>query len=121
VRTRIVLPLTMLALVTALVLALPAWVGAAPQSQAAITVTMTEMKFKFSKSSAKKGPITFRLVNKGSVVHDLKIGGKTSPKVAPGKTVTWKVTIAKPGSYPVICTLPGHAPAGMKAAFKVTA
>jgi len=83
-----------------------------------VNVSMTEFKFGLSKSSVAKGAVTFKLVNKGSVTHDLKIAGKKSKEIAPGKSGSLKVTL-KPGSYRYICTLPGHAQSGMKGVLKV--
>lgn len=84
-----------------------------------ITVTTTEFKFTLSKSSAPKGTVVFKVVNKGQVAHDFKINGKKTPLVAPGKRATLKVTIAKAGKYPYLCTVPGHAASGMKGTFTV--
>jgi uncharacterized cupredoxin-like copper-binding protein len=96
---------------------------AAPSHRAAktttITVKMTEFKFTLSKSSAPKGTVVFKLVNRGQVGHDFKINGKKSPLVAPGKTATLTVKFAKPGKYPYLCTVPGHAGSGMKGVFTV--
>jgi uncharacterized cupredoxin-like copper-binding protein len=94
---------------------------AAPAKPAAttITVTMTEFKFALSKSSAPKGTVTFKVVNKGAIAHDFKIAGKTTPHIEAGKSATLKVTFAKAGKFPYICTLPSHAPAGMKGTFTV--
>lgn len=94
----------------------------APSAAAAttVTVTMTEFKFAFSKASVKKGKVTFKLVNKGSLPHDLKIAGKKSKLIQPGKTGTLVVTFKKAGKYAYLCTVPGHAAAGMKGKLKVT-
>jgi uncharacterized cupredoxin-like copper-binding protein len=89
-------------------------------AKATITVTATEFKFKLSKTSAPKGSVTFRLVNKGQTIHDFKINGKKTPQIAPGKSATLTVKFAKAGKYPYLCTVPGHAAAGMKGTFTVT-
>ena len=80
-----------------------------------VTVGMSEFKFAVTPKTVKKNVVvTFALTNKGTVKHDLKIGGKTSAQLAPGKKGTLKVTFKKPGRYAYLCTLPGHAAAGMK-------
>ena len=84
-----------------------------------VGVSMTEFKFRLSKSSVAKGSVTFKLVNRGSVTHDLKIAGKRSAEIRPGKSGTLKVTLKRPGRYRYICTLPGHAQAGMKGVLTV--
>ena len=89
---------------------------AAPTRSAVTTVsvTMTDFKFALSRSSVPKGAVVFKLVNKGKLDHDFKIAGKRSAVVKKGATGTLRVTFLKAGRYPYLCTLPGHAPAGMK-------
>jgi uncharacterized cupredoxin-like copper-binding protein len=89
----------------------------APKAQT-VTVTMVEFKFTFG-SKVHAGKVTFRLVDKGKLAHDLKIAGKKSPLVKPGKTGTLVVTLKK-GKYPYLCTVKGHAAAGMKGVLTVT-
>ncbi len=83
-----------------------------------VMVTMTEFKFAFSTKAVHPGKVTFRLVNKGKVAHDLRVAGKTSAKVQPGKTGMLLVTLKK-GKYAYLCTVPGHAAAGMKGVLTV--
>ena len=91
---------------------------AAPQTKATtVVVTAKEFKFVLSTKTAKAGAITFKVVNKGKIAHDFKIAGKKTPLISPGKTATLKVTIKK-GSNPYMCTVPGHAAAGMKGVVK---
>lgn len=73
----------------------------------------TEFHFTLSKKSVAKGVVTFKVTNRGKLEHDFKIAGKTSKKVKPGKTTTLKVKLRK-GKAKFLCTLPGHAAAGMK-------
>jgi nitrite reductase (NO-forming) len=84
-----------------------------------ITVKASEFKFVLSKKSAHHGTIVFKVTNKGHIQHDFKIGGKKTPKLNPGKSATLKVTLKK-GSLKYLCTVPGHAAAGMKGTFKAT-
>jgi uncharacterized cupredoxin-like copper-binding protein len=104
----------------ALVAAAP--VAARPSAAAATTVTVTMKEFKFTLSKAKvpHGKVTFKLVNKGNLPHDFKIAGKKSPMVQPKKTKTFVVTLTKKGKIAYICTVPGHAAAGMKGKLTVT-
>jgi uncharacterized cupredoxin-like copper-binding protein len=111
----------------ALGVALAALVAAAPvaarQSAATattVTVTMKEFKFTLSKTKVPHGKVTFKLVNKGSVAHDFKIAGKKSPMVSAKKSKTFIVTLTKKGKIAYICTVPGHAAAGMKGKLTVT-
>ena len=109
------LPFALLAALVALSLA-PA---ASPRATGTtVTVTMKEFKFTLSKSSVPAGAVTFKLVNKGAIAHDFKIGGKKSPLVAKGGTGTLTVTL-KAGSQTYLCTVPGHAAGGMKGTLTV--
>ena len=83
-----------------------------------VTVTATEFKFKLSKTSVPHGSVTFTVVNKGKLAHDFKIGGKKTPLVKPGKTAKLTVTL-KAGKAAYLCTVPGHAAAGMKGSLTV--
>jgi nitrite reductase (NO-forming) len=83
-----------------------------------VTVTAKEFKFVLSASSVKAGAVTFKVVNKGKLQHDFKISGKKTPMISPGKSATLKVTLSK-GSKPYVCTVAGHAAAGMKGVLKV--
>ena len=84
-----------------------------------ITVKATEFKFTLSKKSAPHGKVTFKVTNKGHVKHDFKINGKKTPLISPGKSASVTVTLKK-GSFKYMCTVPGHAAAGMKGTFKAT-
>ena len=101
--------------------------GVAPMAVAAehgktqsVTVTMTEFKFAFATTKVQAGTVTFRLVNKGKLAHDLMIAGKKSALIKPGKTGTLTVTLHT-GKYPYRCTVSGHAAAGMKGVLTVSA
>jgi quinohemoprotein ethanol dehydrogenase len=85
-----------------------------------VNVGATEFHFAFSAQTVHRGTVTFKVTNNGGIPHNLHINGKQTPDIDPGSTVALKVTFAKPGSYPYLCTLPGHAEAGMKGVLKVT-
>ena len=79
-----------------------------------------EFFFRLStKSIAKPGKVTFVFKNVGHVLHDFRINGKQTHLVNPGKTATLVVTFKKKAKYPYMCTVPGHAAAGMKGTFTV--
>jgi len=84
-----------------------------------VTVVMKEFRFILSTRSVRTGAVTFRLVNRGHLAHDFKIAGKKSALVAPGKRGLLRVVFRRPGTYPYVCTVPGHAQAGMKGVLKV--
>lgn len=101
--------------VVALVLvATPALAARSHATGKRITVTASEFKFKLStKTVAAPGAVTFTVVNKGKIPHDFKISGKKTPLLKPGKSAKLTVTLKK-GKVAYLCTVPGHAAAGMK-------
>jgi uncharacterized cupredoxin-like copper-binding protein len=108
---------------SAVAVAVPASASAKETAHAAtvtINVTATDYHFKLSATSAKPGKVTFKLSNKGETSHDFKIDGVTSKLISPGQSTSITVTFKKAGSYPYLCTVPGHAALGMKGNFKVT-
>jgi len=91
----------------------------APTRVTVIAEKPTEFSFKLSKMVVRKGTIVFRVVNRGSLPHDFKIRGKKTRLIAPGKAATLRVSLTKPRRYPYVCTLPGHAAAGMRGILRV--
>lgn len=83
-------------------------------STATYTVTMTDFKFRFSPVRVTAGTHTFIVVNRGQATHDLKLAGKKTRILNPGQRATLRVTLVKGRRYAYICTVPGHAPLGMK-------
>jgi uncharacterized cupredoxin-like copper-binding protein len=108
---------------TALALVQPVSAHTAPQahaSAATIHVSAKEFSLKLSaKSIAKPGKVTFAVKNVGHTAHDFSIKGKTTKLVQPGKTTKLVVSFRKKGRYHYLCTVPGHAAAGMKGVFTV--
>lgn len=106
-----------------LVAAVSAFGGATGQT-ATTTVAVTAGKpaifsFTLSKKVVPRGTVVFKVTNKGSIAHDFKIAGKKTPNLAPGKSATLKIVLAKAGRYRYLCTLPGHAAGGMKGVLTV--
>ena len=94
---------------------------AAPRASATtISVTGKEFSFHLSKTSiSRPGTVTFRFRNVGTMKHDFKIGGKRTPLIGPHKTATLRVSFHEKGRFRYLCTVPGHAQAGMKGVFTV--
>ena len=85
-----------------------------------VTVRGGEFFFKLStKSIATPRKVTFVFKNVGHILHDFKINGKKTPLIKPGKTAKLTVSFKKKGAYHYLCTVPGHAAAGMKGVFTV--
>jgi plastocyanin len=110
--------LTALAVVVlaAAALAVPAFATRSRAAATAVTVTATEFHFRLSRTSAPHGAVTFTLVNKGKLAHDFKIGGKKTALIGPGKRAKVTVTLRR-GKFAYVCTVAGHAAAGMKGSF----
>ncbi|HEY5057568.1 MAG TPA: plastocyanin/azurin family copper-binding protein [Gaiellaceae bacterium] len=87
--------------------------AARTHATATIKVAASEFKFVLSTKTVAHGTVTFTVVNKGHIKHDFKIAGKVTPMIQPGKSAKLTVTL-KAGKYPYLCTVPGHAAAGMK-------
>jgi uncharacterized cupredoxin-like copper-binding protein len=103
----------------ALVVAAPVAARSAGATATTVTVTMKEFKFVLSKKTVPHGTVTFKLVNKGKLMHDFKISGKKSKLISPGKSGKLIVTLKK-GKLSYLCTVAGHAAAGMKGKLTVT-
>src|SRR3954467_10867221 len=85
-----------------------------------ISVTAKEFSFHLSGTSiSKPGTVVFTFRNAGTMAHNFKIGGKKTAMTKPHKTATLTVTFHKKGRFPYLCTVPGHAQAGMKGVFTV--
>jgi uncharacterized cupredoxin-like copper-binding protein len=115
--------------------------AAAPAALARPSLTTTinviagkpsEFHYKLSSSTAKRGIIVFKLTIGGALPHDFKFCSKASSSLAnsctgrgtaaisPGGSATLRVSVLLKGTYEYLCTIPGHAAAGMKGFIKVT-
>jgi uncharacterized cupredoxin-like copper-binding protein len=83
----------------------------------AVDVAEEEFSIKLASKDFKPGPYEFDVVNQGKTDHDLAINGpktqKKTPLIKPGDSAKLEVDLVK-GSYKLICTVPGHAEAGMQ-------
>jgi len=83
-------------------------------------VSAKEFSFKLATRSVRKpGRVTFTLRNAGHVGHNFHILGKGTPTIQPGKTAKLAVRFRKSGRFRYLCTVPGHAAAGMRGVFTV--
>jgi uncharacterized cupredoxin-like copper-binding protein len=120
------------ALTIALLLALPVVLAACGASSSPsssptnVTVTETEFKITSSLTTFTTGtPYHFTITNNGKLDHEWLIVpqgvkdaskalvGLQPDKLTPGATVTVDYTFTSPGSYEMVCLLPGHYDAGM--------
>jgi uncharacterized cupredoxin-like copper-binding protein len=101
------------AVATALALAGGATVAEGVVGPQKVTVTMTDFKFKLTKTTLKAGKTTFTAFNRGKSIHDFDIVKvKNGPFIAPGKSGKYTVTL-KRGTWRIVCTVPRHAGLGM--------
>ena len=87
---------------------------------ATVNVTASEFKFVLSAKSAKRGLVIFKVKNVGKLGHDFQINGRKTKVLSAGQADTLRVTFLRKGAYPYICTVPGHAAAGIKGVFTIT-
>jgi uncharacterized cupredoxin-like copper-binding protein len=92
----------------------------------------TEFSFKLSTKTVSSGIIVFKVSNSGHLPHTFKLCsgrnkplanscvGRSTNQISPGQSSTLRVSVVLKGSYEYLCTLPGHAAAGMKGLLKVT-
>ena len=97
--------------------AAPASATATGQSTA-VTVTASEFKFTLSRTSVPQGEVVFTVVNDGKLAHNFWIDGRQTPLISPGKSATLTTTLDA-GTLNYLCTVPGHAAAGMKGTLTV--
>ena len=94
-------------------LALKGSVAVTPPQQSTVDVSAFEMGFKLSALTVSHGTVTFKVRNDGAVPHDFRIGGKGTETLESGQSETLTVDLSKPGKFTFLCTISGHAGAGM--------
>lgn len=93
-------------------------------STGAAEIVLEDLRFAPNRLDAKVGvPLTVRLTNRGLERHDLNFPSLHMPGLEgvesilePGETRTIRLQFDAPGTHTFICTLPGHAAAGMTGA-----
>jgi len=98
--------------------ATPARAAATNAATTAVAVTATEFTFTLSRTTVPQGDVVFTIVNRGQLAHDFWINGEKTRLVAPGESATLRVTLGS-GTFTYLCTVSGHAAAGMKGSLTV--
>lgn len=115
-------------------LAMPGLVGLtactnrASQDNNYIEIVATEMRFTPNRIDARVGrAVQITIVNRGSVRHDLAFPAIEMSELRgvetltmPGQSTSLTLTFDTPGTFPFLCTIPGHAASGMTGAVFVT-
>jgi plastocyanin len=100
----------------------PSSAASGPGGTLKLAADPTQIAFDTTKLASKPGKVTIDLDNPAALEHDVAIeqGGKTiavSDRITEGKTsVTAELA---PGEYTFLCTVPGHAQAGMNGTLTV--
>lgn len=86
-----------------------------------VAVSEKEWTITFPSSSIRAGKVTFVVKNEGSIEHNFVIenAGVEVDAIQPGQSKQVTVDL-KPGTFNVVCNIPGHAEAGMKTTLTVT-
>lgn len=112
---------------TFLTLAFAASAAAAPSSSSSTTLHISAkavgLAFSTTHLTAPHGTVTIMMKNLSPLPHDISIQGngisKKGKLVTKGATSIVTATLKK-GTYSFLCTVPGHAAAGMKGKLTIT-
>lgn len=87
-----------------------------------VTLTAVDIDYEPQRLELQAGePTNVTVVNEGEALHDFTLEeADVHLNVEPGKEATTSVKLAEPGEYQAICTVPGHADAGMVVDVTVT-
>ena len=89
-----------------------------------VTVTASSFRFSNPDVTIRAGEwVVVTFTNDDPVIHDWSVEGIANVDVParPGQTARLRFVIDKPGTYRILCTIPGHAEAGMVGTLVVTA
>ena len=111
-----------------LVAAVTGWSADYQAAAGSTSIILEDFRFTPNRIDAKVGvSVAVTLTNRGTERHDLNFEslhmpgfGGVESMLEPGETRTIALTFDSPGTHTFICTLPGHAAAGMTGAAFVT-
>jgi len=90
-------------------------------ASAAPTVDVALREFSIAPSTVDvPAGATIRVVNDGSIKHNLSVDGRASAMVTGGKSTELDLTGLAPGTYTMRCDVPGHEAAGMRGTVTVS-
>jgi mono/diheme cytochrome c family protein len=78
-----------------------------------------QLLYQYKNATAPAGGLTVNSQNKSQTPHDISIQGQATGKVVKGGGTSMIKVDLKPGKYTFLCTVPGHAQAGMKGTLTV--
>ena len=90
-------------------------------AEAGTEIEVTEDEYSIKLAGGNTLPeaiVTFNVVNKGKIPHDLAIEGSggedKTPLIDPGKRAKLQIQVVSGRAYRLYCTVPGHEQLGMK-------
>ena len=89
-----------------------------------VEVTATQFRFNPADVTVRAGQwVIVEFSNDDPVVHDWMVQSVPNADVParPGQTARLRFVLNEPGTYTVLCSIPGHAEAGMVGTLKVVA
>jgi mono/diheme cytochrome c family protein len=78
-----------------------------------------QLLYQYKNAAAPAGQLTINSLNKSQTPHDISVQGQATGKVVKGGGTSTISVNLKPGKYTFLCTVPGHAQAGMKGTLTV--
>jgi FtsP/CotA-like multicopper oxidase with cupredoxin domain len=89
--------------------------GGAAAAGAVVQINLADLKIEPAMPEVPAGPVVLEVTNSGSQVHDLSLPdlGKESGPVQPGEAMRLDLGVVAEGTYGMLCTIAGHAAAGM--------
>ncbi len=96
--------------------------GGPPPAAATVAVVEKEWTMTPQPGTAKAGTVKFVVKNEGTIEHNFvikELNQELASGIQPGKSKEAAVTL-KPGTYTLICNIPGHEDAGMHTTLTVT-
>lgn len=91
--------------------------GAGDASTQTAIVELNEFAIDPGRIQVSPGAATLRVINSGTMAHNIEIPdlSRATPDIAAGDEFELDLGGVVPGSYDVICNIPGHADSGMRA------
>ncbi|HLA15715.1 MAG TPA: cupredoxin domain-containing protein, partial [Candidatus Limnocylindrales bacterium] len=89
-----------------------------------VTITGRDFRFEPAEVTVRAGEwVVVEFTNDDTVIHDWMVEGIPNVDVParPGQTARLRFVLDTPGTYMVMCSIPGHAEAGMTGTLVVTA
>jgi plastocyanin len=98
--------------------------GGKKSAKSTVKVDEVDIALQPANPKVKVGTVTFRIKNKGTLLHGVEVEGpggeKRSTDILPGKSATLRVNFNKPGKYEWYCPIDEHKKLGMKGKITVT-